>query len=61
MSNYLENYNNMTKEEKIIALESEISDNEYWLNYGMTNPIKIKSRKRMLNWCYKELKKLKNN
>ena len=58
MSSYLENYNKMSKEEKILALQLEIDDNEYWLNYGMTNPIKIKSRKRMLKWCREELKKI---
>jgi len=58
MSNYLENYNSMTVDEKIIALELEIEDNEYWLNQGMTNAVKIKSRKRMIKDCKKRLKLL---
>jgi len=62
MEDYLENYNTMSKEDKIRTLEFEIANNEYWLELerGRIDPIKIKSRERILKWCKNELKRLIN-
>ena len=50
---------NTTKELDILYLERKIEDHLFWLNSGsMSNPKRIKYRKRALKKARKELKQL---
>ena len=44
---------------RIDELERIVSVNNYWLNKGMSNPIKISQRKKAIRLAEQELQKLK--
>lgn len=55
--NYMENFNTMSKKNKIYALECEISQEKHWMEIT-SNPIKARRRRKYIKELEAQLKEL---